>query len=65
MTELNKAAVTDAEWKKFIKDIVKVQDKHGLTLVPTFKLRVDPFRGVQYDGIEWGAVRDEKAPEKA
>lgn len=52
MAELNQANLTDAEWKSFIKDIVKVQDKHGVTLIPTLKF--SPVTGVS---VEWGGVR--------
>lgn len=52
MAELNLTNVTEDEWKKFIKDIIAVQDKHNLMLVPTFK-----FNTVQGMTYEWGAIR--------
>lgn len=57
MAELNQTHVPDQEWQNFIKDIVEVQEKHGLLLVPTFK-----FNAVQGMTYEWGAMR--KPPEK-
>lgn len=52
MAELNLTSVSNEEWQKFIKDIIKVQDKHGLILVPTFKFNT--IEGMKY---EWGAIR--------
>lgn len=51
MAELNLTNVSDKKWKAFIADIVKVQDKHGLILVPTFK-----FNAIQGISYEWGAM---------
>lgn len=52
MAELNLTNVSDKEWQSFINDIIAVQDKHGLLLVPTFK-----FNAVQGPSYEWGAMR--------
>lgn len=54
MTELNRTHIPDEEWKAFIKDIVSVQDKHKITLIPS--ISVSPISGVKY---EWGGLRYE------
>jgi hypothetical protein len=59
MTELNRTHIPEKEWKAFITDIVAVQVKHGIDLVPTMK--VSPVTGLS---LEWGGIRKDNDTDK-
>jgi hypothetical protein len=60
MTELNRTNISEKEWRAFIKDIVEVQEKHGMELVPTMK--VSPITGLT---MEWGGIRKENGDKQS
>lgn len=59
MAELNLTAISQEDWQSFIKDIVDVQNKHKINLIPTFK-----WNSVEGYQVEWGGIRQhEQVPE--
>lgn len=57
MVERNLAAITDKEWKAFLKDVEAVQTKHKMLLVPTISLEISPITGIQPGPVKWGVIR--------